>query len=213
MGARCMAWWRRGRRGRRGCGPDSGAGAGLDRERLSRAESAVTLEVPRPGCRCLWGALSADIPENAPHRRGPALGRRVRPGEMTQQSPQHQGHLVTGPGHSARGGDRARCGGSGTPSVPGQADRGRRCAVRGGPIGAGGAAGLSCHPVAAKAPDGRRVSASYSPGACLPRRSAFPGACLPPRDLPSRRLPSPRAICLPRRLTFPGACLTRASGA
>ena len=30
---------------------------------------------------------------------------------MTQQSPQHQGHLVTGPGHSARGGGGARCGG------------------------------------------------------------------------------------------------------
>jgi len=46
--------------------------------------------------------------------------------KMTQQPQRHQGHLLTGSGHSA-------CG----------------AAVRGaggGPIGGGGAAGLSCHP-------------------------------------------------------------------
>ena len=53
MGCRCMAWWRR---GRRGGGPDVGAGAGLGSGRLSRAGSAVALEVPRPRRRCLWGA-------------------------------------------------------------------------------------------------------------------------------------------------------------
>ena len=50
---RCMArtawtaWMRAG---------DVGAGAGLGSGRLSRAASAVTREVPRPGRWCLWGA-------------------------------------------------------------------------------------------------------------------------------------------------------------
>ena len=65
--------------------------------------SAVTLEVPRPARRCLWGAYSADIPENAPGRRGAGAGPPGTARSMAQPSPQHQGHLVTGPGHSARG--------------------------------------------------------------------------------------------------------------
>ena len=43
---------------------------GLDRWRLSRAGSAVALEVPRPRHQCLRGASSANSPENAPHRPG-----------------------------------------------------------------------------------------------------------------------------------------------
>ncbi len=43
---------------------------GLDRGRLSRSASPVTLEVPRPGHRCLWGAFSVNSAENAPGRPG-----------------------------------------------------------------------------------------------------------------------------------------------
>ena len=79
---------------------------GLDRGRLSRAGSAVALEVPRPRHQCLRGASSGRI----------ALGglrgwlqqcRAGTPGaaqKMTQQLQQHQGHLLTGSGHSAPGG-------------------------------------------------------------------------------------------------------------
>ncbi len=89
---------------------DSAAGAGRDRERLGRAGSAVALEVPRPGRRCLWGADSADIPENAPHRREgrrPAAGNRAENDSAVTAAP-------GAPGYRART----------------QRPRGRRCAVR-----------------------------------------------------------------------------------
>ena len=124
-----------------GCGCWRRAGSG----RLSRAGSAVTLEVPRPRHRCLWGALSADIPENAPGRRGRrcraagygaendsavtaapgAPGYRVRP-----QRPRGGG-TRRGGGGARRGGGGARRGGGGAR----RAARGRRCAARGGRLG------------------------------------------------------------------------------
>jgi hypothetical protein len=45
-----------------------------DMGRLSRAESAVTLEVPRPRHQCLPGAFSVNSPENAPRRPGAGAG-------------------------------------------------------------------------------------------------------------------------------------------
>ena len=47
-----------------------GVNVGLDRGRLSRGESAVTLEVPRPGHRCLRGAFSVNTTETAPRKPG-----------------------------------------------------------------------------------------------------------------------------------------------
>ncbi len=223
MGCWCMAWWRR---GLRGCGPDVGAGAGRDRERLSRAGSAVALEVPRPGHRCLWGAYSADIPENAPHRPGAGAGPPGTVRRMAQQSPQHQEHLVTRvrsqrPGaavHAARGrrcavrGARRGGGGAGaavrgTGRPPGgggarygAAARGRRCVMRGGPIGGGGAR----YGAAAR---GRRCAVRGGPiggggagGLSCAIRVTGPG----PGGRGTAGSAPARAICLPRRLPFPG---------
>ena len=197
IGCRCMAWWRRGRRGLgqpAGRGPGRGVaqaggfppglvsastapgrslGAGLGvaaRAPAGHAEpcgSAVTLEVPRPGRRCLWGAVSVDIPENAPGRRE---GRRGPPGaarRRAQPSPRHQGHLLTGSGHSARG----------------AAARGAGTAARGAGAGRSGVAaqrGSAAIRLTGPAPGGRSTVAQPRPA-----RSAFPGACLP------RRLPFP----------------------
>ncbi len=105
-----------------------------DRGRLSRAGSAVTLEVPRPGRRCLRGAFSVNTTETAPRKpggRGRDAGCGAGGGSGVTAAP---GAAVRGPGHSGREaavsgpgsgrwavrgrGDRGRCGG--------RADRGRR---------------------------------------------------------------------------------------
>ena len=49
---------------------------GRARGRLRRVGSAVTLEVPRPGRRCLRGAFSVNSAENAPSKPGRCRGRR-----------------------------------------------------------------------------------------------------------------------------------------
>ena len=156
-----MAWWRR---GRRGCGPDVGVGAGLGSGRLSRAGSAVTLEVPRPGRRCLWGAFSADIPENAPGRRG--CRRRAA-------------------GYGAEN-DSAVTAAPGAPGyrVRPQRPRGRRCAARGR-----GRRDRGRRRSRAQLPSGlpgrRRVDEVLS-AQPRPARSAFPGACLSPASAAGR---------------------------
>jgi hypothetical protein len=71
--------------------------------RLSRIGPPVTLEVPRPGRRCLRGAFSVNTTENAPRSRGAGAGTPVTAREMTQESQQHQGNLLTGSDHCARG--------------------------------------------------------------------------------------------------------------
>ena len=91
---------------------------GLDRGRLSRAGSAVTLEVPRPGRRCLRGAFSANSPDCAPRkpgcrcrvRRGNDSGVTAAPGATGYgQATAHAGAAVSGAGAGAgRGRRRSR---------------------------------------------------------------------------------------------------------
>ncbi len=128
----------------------------------------------RPRRGCLWGAYSADIPGNAPGRRGRrrraagygpandsavtaapgAPGYRARP----QRPRRRCAARVPVVGAPARG-RRCRRGGGGPATGRQAAAPGRRHAARaagrrggggarrgGGPIGGGGAAGLSCHP-------------------------------------------------------------------
>ena len=182
-----MTWGRR----RCGCWRPPGSGG----PRLSRVGPAVTLAVPRPGHRCLWGAFSADIPESAPGRRG---CRRRAAG----YGPEKDSAVTAAPGAPAYRGRPQRPRGR-RRAVRGRPDRGRRRAVRGRPIGGGAQPGSAAirvtGPGAGWAKYGR-----LSPG---PRElpspaSAFPGVCLP------RCLPSPASafpgVSLPRRLPFPG---------
>ena len=155
----------------------------------------------------------------APGRPGTARG-------MIQRSPQHQGHLVTGPGHSAPG-TAVRV--AAAAALRGAADRGRRRTVRGRPIGAAvrdagaGRSGAAARPgsaairVTGPTPSGRGTAAPPRPA-----RSAFPDARLPRACLPrrpssprplSRRPPSPAPVfpapAFPAP-AFPGARLPRA---
>ena len=234
IGCRCMAWWRRGGRGNRdsaglilsgeqcrrgkyhgrlsrsccGCGCWRRAGSGG----LSHPGSAVTLEVPRPGHQCLWGAYSVDIPENAPGRRGADAGSPGTARRMTQQSPQPQGHLVAGrataPARAAvRGAGAAVRGAGAAVRGAGAAVRGAGAAVRGaGAAVRGAGAGRS----GAAAQPGSAAIRVTGPGAGWTK---YGGLSPGPRDLPFP-VPAFPGACLPRRLpfpvpAFPGACLPR----
>ena len=75
-----------------------------------------------PGRRYLRGASPVNSPENAPHKPRCRAGTPGAARKVTQESQQHQGHLLIGSGHSARGGGSERCrGGAGR---SGAADRG-----------------------------------------------------------------------------------------
>ena len=112
-----------------------GINVGLDRGRLSRAGSAVTLEVPRPGRRCLRGAYSVNTTETAPPKPGYRAGTPVIARKMAQGSQQYQGHLLTGSGHSGRRGSGAGAGlphALTRPAASGQQARRLRVVVHGG---------------------------------------------------------------------------------
>ena len=229
MGCWCMAWWRRGRRGNRdsaglilsgeqcrsgnygrlsrscrGFGCRCRAGSGT----AGRPGSTVTREVPQPGRRCLWGAYSADIPENAPHRRGrrraagygpendsavtAAPGAPRYPGQAT--APAEAAVRGTGPGRSGAALRRAVGHGaendSAVTAAPGapryrarpQRPRRRRCAERGGERRAGGDRGRR---------RGWVQLPSGLPGRPAPGGRGTAGLRPGPRDLPSQCLPFP----------------------
>ena len=114
--------------------------------RLSCAGSAVTLEVSRLGRRCLRGAVSVNIPENAPGKPGC----RCRDAGWGAEN---DSAVTAAPGVPLYGQATAQAGGGG-----------ERCG--GGPIVCGGAAGLSCHPVTGQAPGGTGVCAGTSKRKC-----------------------------------------------
>ena len=175
----------------RAAAADVGVGAGLNRQRLSRAGSAVTLEVPRPGRRCLWGAFSADIPEDAPGRR---WCRRRAAG----YGPENGSAVTAAPG---------------APALPGQATApvGRRCAVRGtgaarsgaAPFGGAAQPGSAAIRVTGQTPGGRLSPGPRDLPSSLP---AFPALALTPwsqscaaRSIIRRRRRAPGAgpFCIP----------------
>ena len=128
---------------------------------------------------------------------------------MTQQSPQHQGHLVTGPGHSARGGGGARRGGG--PIGGGPLDRGRRRVT----VAADRGRWRSRARLPSGSPGRHRAQLpSASPGrtglSCHPRHRAGAGlGCHPGHrtgdrvDQAGRAQRPARAICLPPVRAFP----------
>ena len=126
--------------------------SGLDRRRLSRVGSPVTLEVPRPARRCLRGAVSADSAENAP--RKPECPRRtpVTAAEKDSAVTAATGAPDCGSGHRARQGGGERCGGGARAGVCGGgaragAGRGRGeggGGARAGCAGAGAGRGRGC---------------------------------------------------------------------